>query len=367
MKNFGYFNPVDVKFGNEVIRLDAGYYKGRWKRALIVTGKHSAVKSGAMADIKFVLGNAGIEYIIFDEIQENPEVSSVIRCRDSSLIFKPQVIIGIGGGSPLDAAKGVAVALSSDCSADELFDKPFDCLLPVICIPTTAGTGSEVTPFAILTHNGVKKSIPSKVYPTKAYIDPEYLKTLSNRVFTHTIIDTLSHLIEGYLTGKGSVITDSIAQTGLSIISRVLNVLHDGVTGDLMIDAATASFLGGLVISQSGTSIPHLLGYQLTVNHAVAHGAATSIFIEKFLTIYKDKNRVDKIISLLNLKNVAELGTLIRKLLSKTETLVKPLTDMQIESYAVKSFDILIKSGRYPFDIELEDIRDFYRGVGISE
>lgn len=341
------------------------YFSKRLKRVLIVTGRNSAHKSGALEAVLNKIKQGNVEYIIYDRISENPSIESIIECRDETLSFKPELIIGIGGGSPLDAAKGIAVALSNDCTADDINSKVFTNHLPVIAVPTTSGTGSEVTPFAIFTYKGIKKSMPSKVYPVKAFVDPDFISSLSKKVFIETFIDALSHLIEGYCSGKGSYITDAIAEKGLNAAGELFEKLKNGNfslkdDSELRFKACSLSAAGGLVISQAYTSIPHILGYPLTVSDNISHGAVCGMFLYDFLACYPDLKRSWKILDSLNCSSFKEFGEFIDTLFGLYNFVKPELSDEEIDRYTLQSYEIIINSGRYPYEITAYDVRKMY-------
>ncbi len=126
------------------------------EKAMIVTGKLSAKKNGALQDVKNALHAENTSYIIFDEIEENPSIETVMKARDIGLREKVDFVVGIGGGSPLDAAKAIAMMIANpDETETVLYEAKELKNLPVVCVPTTCGTGSEVTPYAVLTIHGV--------------------------------------------------------------------------------------------------------------------------------------------------------------------------------------------------------------------
>ena len=139
MKDFNYFMPTKIYFGNDCVLKNG-------KKAVLITGRTSAKKNGSQADVQKALESAGIEYFIFDDIEENPSLSTVEKAAEKTIYEKADFVIGIGGGSPMDSAKAVAfLAANPGKTAQFLFEKGESSHLPVVEIPTTAGTGSEVT------------------------------------------------------------------------------------------------------------------------------------------------------------------------------------------------------------------------------
>ena len=150
--NFSYQMPVKVIMGKDCVRQNTNLFKKGWKKALIVTGKRSAKINGAQDDICHALSACGIQWELFDDVEPNPSVGNVRLGAKAAIEANADVIIGIGGGSPMDAAKAIAFLAVNPVDDDALFQAAFEVEpLPVIAVPTTAGTGSEVTQYSIIT------------------------------------------------------------------------------------------------------------------------------------------------------------------------------------------------------------------------
>lgn len=151
--NLGFYMPTKVIVGKDCVRENSDVFK-IGKKALIVTGKKSAKLSGALDDVKYALEKNNIEYVIFDKVMSNPTVECVYDGAETAMEEEVDFVIAIGGGSPMDSAKAIALLAVSDIERKNLFDGNIgNKALPMIHIPTTAGTGSEVTPYAILTNH----------------------------------------------------------------------------------------------------------------------------------------------------------------------------------------------------------------------
>ena len=164
-------------------------------RALIVTGKRSARRCGAFADVTAALDKHGVSWVEFAEVEENPSVETVMRARQVGCKVKADFVIGIGGGSPMDAAKAIALMIRHpDRDWDYLYDKTAETTtLPIAEIPTTAGTGSEVTAVSVLTRHDihVKGSIPHKIFADLALIDGKYVSGAPAQILANTTMDAL--------------------------------------------------------------------------------------------------------------------------------------------------------------------------------
>ncbi len=263
-------------------------------RAMIVTGKTSGKASGALSDVLAVLEARGIPSLVYDKIENNPTIESTAEGGRAAAEFGADFLIGIGGGSPLDAAKAIAVyAQNPPCEGSpfQLYDifggvfknRP----LPMAAIPTTAGTGSETTPYSILTLHDIenKKSFSSpEVFYKVAFLDGRYTENLPLQVARNTAVDALCHLWEGFTCRRASLASDYIALEGLRLLGRQLAFLENG---KLSLESRTlllwAACLGGIVISQTGTTIVHSMGYPLTYYKNIPHGLANGLLLGEYL------------------------------------------------------------------------------------
>ncbi|OQB23916.1 MAG: Alcohol dehydrogenase 2 [Firmicutes bacterium ADurb.Bin182] len=284
---FSFNNPVDIRFGRNVLKNNPGSLS-LGKKAFIVTGSSSGRKSGALADAEVELRACDIQYQIFEGIKNNPNVDQCRELAISASEFGADFIIGIGGGSPLDAAKAVAVFSTNPCLTNEkLFMNEFDTPpLPIAAIPTTSGTGSEVTPWSIMTWDefNSKKSFGNLyTYPKIALLDPSYTDSLPKDVTLFTALDAFSHCFESFLSLKASPYTDAVNLYALSRFSKCMDPLERGELKDIRDDLMLVSLLGGVAISQTGTTMMHAMGYQLTYYYGQPHGKANAIVMPVYL------------------------------------------------------------------------------------
>ena len=188
-------------------------------RALIVTGKRSARRCGAFADVTAALDKHGVSWVEFAEVEENPSVETVMRARQVGCKVKADFVIGIGGGSPMDAAKAIALMIRHpDRDWDYLYDKTAETTtLPIAEIPTTAGTGSEVTAVSVLTRHDihVKGSIPHKIFADLALIDGKYVSGAPAQILANTTMDALCHLYESYIHTAATDFSRMCAEAGI--------------------------------------------------------------------------------------------------------------------------------------------------------
>lgn len=284
-----FYMPTRIITGKNCIENSKELINGRYKSALIVTGKNSAKKCGALDDVIKVLKNACCEYRIYDKIEQNPTIESCIEGGRLAAEMNADVIIGIGGGSPLDAAKAVAVFAKNQAISEQSFyalDWKID-PLPVIAVGTTAGTGSEVTQVAVITNSqGLKKSIRhDKCFPVLAFGDEKYTYSLSDTFTRSTAADALAHCIESYFNKTATDLSAVFAIRGARIIVDEFEKLACGkaVDEDMRKALYKGSLNGGLAISFTGTNFPHAMSYFLSENHKIPHGSACAFYLPEFI------------------------------------------------------------------------------------
>lgn len=339
MRNFSFFMPTKVVFGENVVQ-QAGDSLALGTKALIVTGRSSARRSGALDDVLKVLPG---EYVIFDEVENNPTVDTCIKGGELAKEENCDYVIAIGGGSPLDAAKVMAVLAVNEKHPLELYASGWDKkALPIVAIPTTAGTGSEVTPYAVLTleEEQTKKGLGGPdLFPQVAYVDPKYTASLSREVTVDTAVDALSHLVEGYLSKRATTASDFVALQGLAVWGTALDALRRGKLGAEEREALLlASTLGGITIAQTGTCLVHALGYPLTYFHGLPHGRANGVLMAGYLEFSQGAapERVANILELLDLPSVEAFRAVMEELFAHQAGQVE-LSPEQIQFYAQRA------------------------------
>lgn len=259
------------------------------KRALIVTGKRSARLNGSYEDVKRALDSENVTSVLFDEVEENPSVETVMKARDLGVAENVDFVIGIGGGSPMDASKSIALMIAhKDEDMSYLYEKGVDgTALPVVAIPTTCGTGSELTPFSILTNTqkNTKASTPHRIWAAYTFMDYRYLMSAPKKVLCDTALDAFGHMAESYINTNANEYSRMCVDRGLKIWARS----KDALIGKRPLEKADyqnllrASAMAGMAISVSGTSLPHGLSYGLTCNIGTSHGKAVGYFLAGYM------------------------------------------------------------------------------------
>lgn len=294
--NMNFFVNTRLITGVDCVKNNAERLGSYGDRCLIVTGASSAKKCGALDDVTKALDLTGVKYEIYDKICQNPTVESCFEAGKIASDFKADFILGIGGGSPLDASKAIAVvAANPDITEESLYamnwaEQP----LPVVAVGTTAGTGSEVTSVAVITNSkGFKKSFRNDIsYPVLSLGDPKYTLSLSDSFTRSTAVDALAHCVESFFNRSANDISKIYAVAGIRKLLKIFDKIMSESTNALTIEDReelyNASILGGLAIAITGTAFPHALGYFLTENYGIAHGTACAVFINEFIDYNAD-------------------------------------------------------------------------------
>jgi alcohol dehydrogenase class IV len=290
MKNFSYLAPTEIIFGWGCLS-EIGDLAGRYgKKALVVTGHSSPAGAALYARVREYLAGAGVEAARFDGVVPNPTTDVVSAGAGMAKRFGAELVIGLGGGSSMDTAKAIAVEATHPGTAWDYLHYtpgPTEKTLPVIAVGTTAGTGSQTTPCAVIT-NPAKKDKSAiwhkNIFPKIALVDPELTVSMPREVSAQTGFDAFCHNFEAYLSVNSNPLTDALALDALGIIVRALpEVLADGADREARSRMAWADTVGGMVISSAGVTLPHGLGMQIG-GHCpqVSHGQSLAVFYPEF-------------------------------------------------------------------------------------
>lgn len=307
-----FFMPAKVYSEEYCVRNHSAELASLGTRALIVTGKSSARRCGAFDDVTSALEKHGDTWVEFAEVEENPSVETIMKAAKVGRKQKVDFVIGIGGGSPMDAAKAIALMIKHDDQGWEyLYDKSAETsTIPVAEIPTTAGTGSEVTAVSVLTRHDkhLKGSIPHKIFARLALIDGRYLLSAPAGILANTTMDALCHLYESYIHANATDYSRMCAEAGIKVWARSKDVILGKREADHLDfqNMINASCLAGMAIAHTATSLPHALSYRLTYSAHMAHGKACGYFLAGYLR-EADPEEVGYILGLAGFESIDDL------------------------------------------------------------
>lgn len=301
------------------------------KKAFIITGGNSSKINGSLEDIMATLNNIGVDYRVFDQVEQNPSLATVFKAGQMAKEFNADFIIGIGGGSPLDAAKAVSVVAVNNVTEKQLMDHQWtNRPLPIVVVPTTAGTGTEVTRAAVLTVDWAETKLTifdDTLYPTLAFLDARYTNKLPWRVTINTAVDALSHSIEAFLSKKSTVFSDLIALESISLLAQLLKTMQkDNISLSEREELLYASLLAGISIAQTSTGVIHALGYSFTYYKGLPHGLANGIITAASLEFLAQASpeKVEILVQALDCNSISEVGSLLLGVLEPVNIKLTP-------------------------------------------
>ena len=254
------------------------------KKALVVTDR-GVVDSGTAKKVREFLEKEGIGVEIFDRVIPDPDVACLEACLEMAKKDKYDLIVGVGGGSPMDIASLTSIMLTNPGTVYDYFGVNMvkHPGIPTILIPTTAGTGAEVTPNAILTdtREKLKKAVVSPfILPKVAIIDPLLTLSMPPAVTSSSGIDALTHAIESYTSNNATMMTDLFAKEAIILIGRsLLTAVANGNNLEARCDMAIGSLYAGISLANAGVTAVHALAYPLGGQFNVAHGIANGLLL----------------------------------------------------------------------------------------
>lgn len=360
-KDWQYFNPVKVVSGVGLLsRLNEFSKAGDW---LLVTSS-GFTRRGLVDTITKQLDSITLH--VYDGVTPNPELEDLEAVTQQYRTRHIQGIIALGGGSAIDAAKVLAVTLCCELEQPlvevlrQSKSHNWDNKLPLIVIPTTSGTGAEVTPFATVwdkLHHKKYSVTGDKVFPDVALLDPALTVSLPEFETLYTSLDAISHALESLWNVNRSPISEAFAVQSLNLALKALPKLRKQ-PGDIdaRADMQQASLLAGLAISQTRTAIAHSISYPLTSHYNVPHGIACSFTLPALIDEYlkskpDEKNkelmlRAKELISSLDIAGYVKRYANKEDIFSKKEEMHHPdrVGNFDGEINEVKLQDLLLKS-----------------------
>jgi alcohol dehydrogenase class IV len=345
------------------------------RKALVVTDPGVA-KSGVLEKVTKPLAAEGIAFEVFDQVQPEPPIA----CAEAALAALKKsgadFVIGVGGGSSMDVAKVVAMLAVNGGEARQYFGegKVPKRGLPTVLIPTTAGTGSEVSPIAMLTDPAerLKKGIVSwNILADVAVVDPEMSRTTPPRVTAATGMDALTHAIEGMFSVMANPVCDGICLESAHLIATYLpRAFKNPDDMEAREGMAVASMMAGMVLGNSSVTIVHALAYPLGARYNVPHGVANSVMLVSVMEFNKDVCRLalERLAEAMGANPSADIAIETVRRLSREVGMNIPLRELGVTAdalhdMAVDTSKISRLMAKNPKRATVEDLEAMYRAV----
>lgn len=250
------------------------------KKAFIVTDKFM-VQFGLVDRVTKILDDKNINYEVFSNVEPNPSLEIVTKGLEYIIKTKPDLLIAIGGGSSIDAAKAIVLfymKMKKKMLTTEITNKPY-----FVAIPTTSGTGSEVTSYSVITDKKNNIKIPLKddeMIPNVAIVDCDFTETVPPSVTADTGMDVLTHAIEAYVSNEASDYTDIYAEKAINIVFNYLLRAYKNGNDQLAREKMhNASCMAGIAFTNASVGINHSLAHALGAKFKLPHGRANAILL----------------------------------------------------------------------------------------
>lgn len=375
--------PGKVVAGTDSIKeLKSIIAEEKVERALIITDK-GVWNAGLVEKPVDILKSCGCNVEIIKNTPPEPEASQIDEMYKRLNGEEFQMVIGIGGGSSMDAAKIISVLITNGGNVRDILgtDKIKNKGLPTLMIPTTAGTGSEATPNAIVLVPEEKLKIgivSSKLIPDYVILDPRLTVKLPPAITANTGMDALIHAMECYISLKANPFSDTFALRAIKLISRsILRAYNNGEDIRARHDMLIGSFYGGVCIASSGTTAVHALSYPLGSMYRIPHGLSNAILLPYVMEFNMD-SAIEKYKDMAIAMGLDVNGLLPEKAAEKVvESLYLLIDDLNIKSplkemnISEKQLDIMVESAskvtrlldNNPKKLTKEDMREIYRKI----
>ena len=282
-----FFSPKKVLFGiGSLERLGEEIQIFNAKKALLVTDK-GVVDAGLLEKVSAVLKGSSIDFAVFDKVATNPTMPSIHEGADLYTSENCDILVALGGGSPMDAAKAIGVKATHEgdiINYTRHGGRPVqDITPPLITIPTTSGTGSEVTRISVLTNleEKIKMVIATPVIiPDVDLVDPEMTRTLPPGMTAFTGMDALTHALESYISNKSSTLTETLAIRTIELIgSNLRQAVANGENMEARSNMILASMMAAMACSNSSVGMVHAVAHALGGLFNIGHGVANALML----------------------------------------------------------------------------------------
>jgi alcohol dehydrogenase class IV len=356
-----FYSPTRIIFGEGTLKRVGEEANKLGERVLVVTGKSSSKKSGSLDEVVESLTSRNVKLEVFDKVEPDPSIATVEEGAKVAKKCNVDLLVGLGGGSAMDTAKAIALLMTNRGKLDNYFgiDKVKQPALPVIAIPTTAGTGSEVTKYTVITdHKKMLKQLIGSphITPKLAILDATVTVSMPASVTANTGMDALSHAIESYVCTQANPVSDILALEAIRLIAKALpEAISQPQNIEIRGKMLFASLIAGIALSSSGAGIIHGMGYSITLFYGAPHGLANALLMPQAMEFNLIANPV-------KFRNIAEaMG-------KKVEGLPEDkATQLSVVAVRELSQKIGIPRGLKEIEVKEESLPGFAKTVSENE
>lgn len=286
---FRYEIPTIIEFGNGSIRMLADHVKALGGTKVLIVADPGVVQAGVVDHLIAPLALANIPHVVFSEIEADPEIESVEKGTAFAKSECCDLVVGVGGGSSLDTAKAIGLMITNPGHIRDYvgINKVTHRGAPVIAVPTTAGTGSEITIWSVLSDkkNKIKLSVGSPYNcPTLAIGDPELTVTLPPHITAATGMDALTHALESYVNKATQPISEGLSVQAMKMIAKSLRLaVVQGENVQARHDMLLASLIAAMAFNSTRLGLAHALALPLGAHFKIPHGTVNAILLPEVM------------------------------------------------------------------------------------
>lgn len=343
---------------------------------------NNMLQIGTCNSVIELIKNNNKEYEIFSDIDPDPSFDIVTKCLNKILDFKSDTIIAIGGGSVMDTAKAViffTLKINKEINGNN--PKPY-----FIAIPTTSGTGSEVTSYSVITDKSTHRKVPivsNEMLPDIALLDSQFTLTVPPRITAETGMDVLAHAFESYVSINCNPFTTPYSEKAIvNVFNNIAKTVHNGKDAEARISMHEASCIAGIAFNNAGLGLIHAMAHQLGGTFRQPHGRANAILMPYVIEYNASKSKEAaekyanalKLLGLENIKDISLSCQMLKNLileLNKSIGINNKITEYNIDA---KKFEKAIEEMSLnalkdiclttnPIQPSLEDVKNIYRKI----
>lgn len=289
LSNFRYEIPTVIEFGRGYIKNLNKHVKQLGGTKVLIVGDPGVLHAGIVRRLETPLEEAGTPYVTFTDVGTEASIESVDKGTDFAKLAGCDIVVGVGGGSALDTAKAIGLMLKYPGNIRDYIglDKVPGPTVPVIAVPTTAGTGSEITRFAVLSDKDAKAKLSvgsMYICPTLALGDPELTVSLPPHITAATGMDALTHALESFVNKATQPISEALSIQSMKLIAKSLRLaVIQGENSDARSDMLLASTLAAMAFNSTRLGLAHALAIPLGAHFKIPHGVVNAILLPEVM------------------------------------------------------------------------------------